>query len=92
MEPSGEISACPRGDVRSGLYAELNEWLDVQNGADVRGRETYASGYRFIATPRDMATYVHFDALYEAYLNACLILLGLGAPFDPGIPFQLCRL
>ena len=66
-----------------------NEWLDVQNGADVRGRETYASGYRFIATPRDMATYVHFDALYEAYLNACLILLGLGAPFDPGIPFQL---
>ncbi len=67
----------------------LNEWLDVQNGADVRGRETYASGYRFMATPRDLATYVHFDALYEAYLNACLILLGLGAPFDPGLPFQL---
>ncbi|MGD9850779.1 MAG: vanadium-dependent haloperoxidase [Nitrospirales bacterium] len=66
-----------------------NEWLDVQNGADVRGRETYASGYRFIATPRDLATYVHFDALYEAYLNACLILLGLGAPFDPGLPFQI---
>ena len=67
----------------------LDEWLDVQNGADVRGRETYASGYRFMATPRDLATYVHYDALYEAYLNACLILLGLRAPFDPGLPFQL---
>ncbi len=66
-----------------------DEWLDVQNGADVRGTECYDAGYRFIATPRDMATYVHYDALYEAYLNACLILLGLGAPFDRGLPFQL---
>ena len=41
-------------------------WLDVQNGADVRGLETYENdpGYRFMTTPRDVATYVHFDALY----------------------------
>lgn len=65
-------------------------WLDVQNGADLREQETYESNpsYRFITTPRDLATYVHYDALYEAYLNACLILLGLKMPFDPGIPFQ----
>lgn len=65
-------------------------WLDVQNGADLRGVETYEQypKYRFMATPRDLATYVHYDALYEAYLNACLILLGLKLPFDPGIPFQ----
>ncbi len=65
------------------------EFLDVQNGADTRGRESYDPGYRFIATPRDLTTYVHYDALYEAYLNACLILLGLKAPFDPGLPFEL---
>ena len=72
-------------------------WVDVQDGADVRGLESYVQAengdrefpaYRFITTPRDLATYVHYDALYEAYLNACLILLGMGAPFDPGIPFQ----
>ncbi|NEQ43601.1 MAG: vanadium-dependent haloperoxidase [Leptolyngbya sp. SIOISBB] len=68
-------------------------WLDVQNGADLRGTETYKEGsvqerYRFIATPRDLATYVHYDALYQAYLNACLSMLALGIPFDPGIPFQ----
>ena len=39
--------------------------------------------HRFISTPRDLATYVHYDALYEAYLNACIILLGMGTPFDP---------
>ena len=69
------------------------EWLDVQNGAAVGALETYLpgntpDGRRFIYTPRDLATYVHYDALYEAYLNACLILLGNGTPFDPGIPFQ----
>lgn len=66
-------------------------WLDVQNGADLRGRETYENGeqkYRFITTPRDLATYVHYDALYQAYLNACLAMLALRVPFDPGIPFQ----
>ncbi len=67
------------------------EWLDVQNGADFRGQEEYQKNplRKFISTPRDLATYVHYDALYEAYLNACLILLGAGAGFDPGIPFQL---
>ena len=40
--------------------------------------------YRFILTPRDLATYVHFDQLYQPYLNACLIMLGRKVPFDPG--------
>lgn len=61
-----------------------NEWLDVQNGANVRDTQEYEpNAFRFIATPRDLATYVHFDALYEAYLNACLWLLNVGAPVDP---------
>jgi len=67
-----------------------DEWIDVQNGADFRGEEQYVNDTprRFIATPRDLATYVHYDALYEAYLNACLIMLSEGADFDKGIPFQ----
>ncbi|TDB63782.1 vanadium-dependent haloperoxidase [Arundinibacter roseus] len=74
-------------------------WLDVQNGADLRGLEKYVPvendnnidrevGYRFIITPRDLATYVHYDALHQAYFNACLILLNNGIPFDPGVPFR----
>ncbi|MGC1307353.1 MAG: vanadium-dependent haloperoxidase [Phormidesmis sp.] len=66
-------------------------WLDVQNGADLRRKETYEDGdhkYRFITTPRDLATYVHYDALYQAYFNACLSMMAMGVPFDPGIPFQ----
>ncbi len=68
----------------------FESWLDVQNGADLRSLERYVDNptNRYITTPRDLATYVHYDALYEAYLNACLLLLGMGAPLDPGLPFN----
>ena len=75
---------------------DFSYYIDVQNAARLSGLEDYIDpkvehhklAYRFITTPRDIATYVHYDALYEAYLNACLIMLGLGIPFDPGLPFQ----
>ena len=74
-----------------------DEWYDVQHAADFGEMEEYSSiikdGHtyyrRFITTPRDIATYVHYDALYEAYLNAALILMDSKTPFDPGIPYQL---
>ena len=65
-----------------------SSWLDVQNGADV-GALRYlaeANDSRFLCFPRDLAAYVHDDALYQAYLNAALILLGAGHSFDPGLP------
>ncbi|MEO0676979.1 MAG: vanadium-dependent haloperoxidase [Pseudomonadota bacterium] len=72
------------------------DYLDVQQGFDVNGAgkgknnvpcsagQNFQDAPRFICTPRDLATYVHYDALYQAYLNATLILLGHGAPFDTG--------
>jgi len=62
------------------------QWLAVQNGENPTDSDTFEAP-RFIMTPRDLATYVHFDALYEAYLNACLIMLEIGVPFDPALPF-----
>ncbi len=46
--------------------------------------EANGPAYRFIYTPRDLATYVHFDQLYQAYLNACILMLERGVPTDPG--------
>lgn len=64
-----------------------DDWYQVQNGCDVQDNAALfdtSAKRRFISTPRDLATYVHYDALYQAYLNACLILLSMDAPFDPG--------
>lgn len=72
------------------------DWLAVQNGRDDRTRNLIPPGQpgtvfdptpRYIRNLRDLATYVHFDALYEAYLNACLILLNMPARVDPGNPY-----
>ncbi|MFK7889749.1 MAG: hypothetical protein AB8B63_02950, partial [Granulosicoccus sp.] len=63
-----------------------NAWLDVQNGADMGSANLFETKRRFITTPRDLATYVHFDALYQAYLNAGLILLALETPTSRGFP------
>ena len=60
-------------------------FLDVQDAANLKREDDFDNSPRFITYLRDLATYVHFDALYEAYLNACLILLGFKAPVDPGI-------
>lgn len=61
-------------------------WLDVQNGANIQNANQFEGTRRFITTPRDLATYVHFDALYQAYLNACLLLLGDNTATSKGFP------
>lgn len=66
---------------------DWQSWLAVQRGATVRQPGRDHTRRRYLHTPRDLAHYVHFDALYEAYLNAALILLDLGAPLDQGIPY-----
>ena len=65
---------------------DWGSWLDVQNGANFAGADQFEAKRRFITTPRDLATYVHYDALYEAYLNACLILLSVECPKSKGFP------
>jgi hypothetical protein len=60
-------------------------WLAMQDG-QLSGPDAFDPTPRYIRNLRDLGQYVHVDALYEAYLNACLILLGLGAPLDAGMP------
>lgn len=63
-------------------------WLDCQNGVDFNGFDQFLGERRYLFTPRDIATYVHFDALYQAYLVACLLMASDGRRFpkDRGLP------
>ena len=65
---------------------KYQDWLEVQNGADPSGNIQYDQTPRYIRNLRDMSQWVHVDALYQAYLQACLILLGQGTRLDPGLP------
>lgn len=62
-------------------------WLDCQNGVDFNNLDVFRNRRRYLTTPRDIATYVHYDALYQAYLVACLRMLGDGSfTKDRGMP------
>ncbi len=63
-------------------------WLDIQNGTTGFPADLFDGTKRYIRNMRDLGQYVHVDALYEAYLNACLILLGMNAPLDAGNPYN----
>jgi len=66
---------------------DYNSWLNIQNGGAAK-EDVFDPTPRYIRNLRDIGQYVHVDALYEAYLNACLILLGLNAPVDQGNPYR----
>ncbi|MFP3986830.1 vanadium-dependent haloperoxidase [Streptomyces sp. E11-3] len=68
-----------------------DEWLAVQNGAEPAADARDFALRRYLQTPRDLAHYVHYDALYQAYLNAALILMGMKAPVDAGNPYNFSR-
>lgn len=85
----GSITIDQRTQSAKGCLDYMTDWpswRDVQNGADFRGLDVFEPKRRFITTPRDLATYVHYDQLYEAYLNAALLLLEMGAPTSKGMP------
>jgi hypothetical protein len=62
------------------------DWLAVQRGYEAGGTDVFDSTPRYMRNLRDLAQWVHVDALYQAYLQGALILMGMGAPLSPGLP------
>ncbi|HEV2844386.1 MAG TPA: vanadium-dependent haloperoxidase, partial [Thermoanaerobaculia bacterium] len=72
------------------------DWLAVQNGY-VPTTQSFLGQRRYVLNGRDLAAWVHVDVLFQAYFNACLIMMtppdnsdvggGLGVPFNPGNPY-----
>jgi len=78
----------------------FDDWLALQNGYAPLVTEQFEPVRRYIRHGRDLATWVHRDVLFQAYFNACLILLtppepadkatggGIGAPLSPSNPYN----
>lgn len=66
------------------------DWLANQNGANP-GPQQLEATRRYARNGRDLARWVQTDVLYQAYLDATLILLGLRAPFDANNPYNASR-
>jgi hypothetical protein len=66
-------------------------WLAVQNGQGPFGKNQIDANPQHMRNGRGLGAYVHLDVLFEAYLNACLILVDQNAPFDPSNPYNNSR-
>jgi len=66
----------------------FSHWLETQNGAHPMTANRLEGAARYICNSRDLARYVQVDFTYQAFLNACLILLGTNASLDPANPYQ----
>ncbi len=54
------------------------EWLQIQTGVPPWRTNRWEPTPRYIITGRDLAEYIHYDYLYQAFLNAGLILIDSG--------------
>lgn len=71
------------------FMGEFSEFINIQNGVNpYPGIQNITDPTpRFIYTIRDLANYVHYCNIYQAYENACLILIGMSAKYDRGNPY-----
>lgn len=66
-------------------------WLAVQNGQGPFAQNQFDANPQFMRNGRGLGAYVHIDVLFEAYFNACLVLVDRGAPLDPANPYASSR-
>ena len=67
---------------------DFSHWLEAQNGAPPMTANRPDGTPRYIRNSRDLARYLQVDFTYQAFLNACLILLGTNASLDPTNPYK----
>ena len=63
-------------------------YQQVQNGGASIGSIVADPTLRYLRNGRDLAAYTRVDVLYQGYLTAFLVLAGIGAPPNPGNPYN----
>jgi hypothetical protein len=69
------------------FMTSVREFENVQNGGIPNFSLQFDPQFRFIRDGRGLAAFTHVDALHQAYFTACLVLLGINAPMNPGDPY-----
>lgn len=67
--------------------AAYPEWLNIQRGFPPARVNRLDPTPRYLRNGRDLGEYVHRDFTYQAFLNACLILLAMRAPLKATNPY-----
>jgi PAP2 superfamily len=52
-----------------------NEWLQLQSGSQPTASEVFDPTFRYVRNGRDLAQFVHYDHLVQAFLQAAIIII-----------------
>jgi hypothetical protein len=63
-------------------------WALIQNGGSTGLQNQVDPQLRFTRTGRALSAWTHIDMLYQGYFVALLVLSSIGAPANPGSPYN----
>lgn len=66
---------------------DFNTWLAIQNGAAPISGDLFDPTLRYMRNGRDIGQWVHIDVLFQGYLQAFLVIAGMGVAADAGNPY-----
>lgn len=72
--------------VNADYATDYPSWLSLRNGAATV--QPNWPDVRYMINARDLAEWVHMDALYQGYHHALLYLLGINCPVNIGNPYR----
>ncbi len=75
-------------DGGQNYMTDFASWLSIQNGVAPATTALYDPIARYMRNGRDLGEWVHIDVLFQGYLQAFLIIAGMGVPFDNGNPYK----
>jgi hypothetical protein len=78
----------PNGAGGRDWMTDGSSWLAVQSGQGPFAKDIFDPQPRYLRNGRDISQWVHVDVLFEAYFNACIVLLDMKAPLNPGNPYS----
>jgi membrane-associated phospholipid phosphatase len=64
--------------VKNDFMETYGEWLQIQTGVPPWREYRWEQQPRYILTGRDLAEFIHYDFLYQVFLNAALIVMNSG--------------
>jgi membrane-associated phospholipid phosphatase len=86
LEQRGRVTVA--GDDHMTTYAE---WLSIQRGGVPARIAAFDPVRRYLRNGRDLAAYLQRDYTYQSFLNACLVLLGIGVRMKTEFPYRFSK-
>ena len=69
------------------FMTDVHEYMSVESGFPPSASLAFDPTFRHLRNGRSFSAFTHVDVLHQSYFTAFLVLIGLGAPLNPGNPY-----